>query len=134
MKKSGCFIALALLGFCCSAFAQNDSSAASAKVCSVDSLVFATAVASRVPSGTATEFEATVGKVFCWTRLSAKQMPLTIKYVWYNGDQKVGEVPITLKVESGRFWTNKTVASGTWKVEVQSDSGVVLGSGNFTVK
>lgn len=114
--------------------AQSQSPAKADKVCFVDSIVFAKGVESKEPAGVGKEFESSLGKVYCWTRLSAKTLPVTVKHVWYKGSEKVLEVPLTLKYTSGRFWSNKNIIPGAWKVEVVSETGEVLGSGSFTVK
>jgi hypothetical protein len=101
---------------------------------SVDALVFATAVESREPVGAATQFAASSGRVYCWTRLSTSSPPATVTHVWYLGDQQRLEVPLTVKYPSGRYWSVKTVTPGQWKVAVVGADGTVLATGQFTVK
>jgi hypothetical protein len=101
---------------------------------SVDSMVFARSVQSREPVGAATEFEATVIQVFCWTKLSAKTLPASVKHVWYHAGRKLLEVPLTINYSSGRYWSVKNVSSGDWTVEVVGPNGEVFGSGSFKVK
>lgn len=122
------------------AYAQSDSAAstesasATPKVCKVDSIVFATGIASRVPVGVSNVFEPSVRKVFCWTKISIDRAPVTIKHVWYNGTEKVFELPLRLKYDSGRLWSYKTVTPGDWKVDVVNEAGEVIGSASFTAK
>lgn len=101
---------------------------------SVESIVFARSVESREPVDTSKEFEASVTKVFCWTKLSVKTPPVAVKHVWYKSGRKLLEVPLTLNQSSGRYWSVKNVSPGDWTVEVVDASGKVLGSGSFTVK
>jgi hypothetical protein len=69
-----------------------------------------------------------------WTKVTAKTVPATIKHVWYLGDRKVFERSLDLKFASTRTWSNKSIESGSWKVDVTDDAGVVLSSVSFTVK
>ncbi len=100
----------------------------------VEKGVAATSVADREPVGEAAEFEATVGTVYCWTKISAQTVPATIKHVWYMGDKQVFEKALDIKFPSTRTWTSKSVKSGSWRVDVTDDAGTVLSSVTFTVK
>jgi len=55
-------------------------------------------------------------------------------HVWYKNGQKLLEVPLTVNHASGRYWSQKNIAPGDWKVEVVDAAGNVLASGTFTVK
>jgi hypothetical protein len=59
---------------------------------------------------------------------------VNIKHVWYNGDEKVLEVPLRLRYASGRLWSYKTVTPGQWKVDVIGENGDIIGSGSFSAK
>jgi hypothetical protein len=115
--------------------ASSPSSAVSAESpVSVDEIVFARSVESREPVGAAKEFEASITQVFCWTKLSARTPPVTVKHVWYNAGRKLLEVPLTLNHSSGRYWSVKNVSTGDWTIEVVGANGKVFGSGSFKVK
>ena len=121
-------------------FAQSDSSASAdsvskiPKVCKLDSIAFGTGVEQRAPQGVANEFGPSPAKVFCWTKISINAAPVNIKHVWYNGDEKVLEVPLRLRYASGRLWSYKTVTPGQWKVDVIGENGEVIGTGSFSAK
>lgn len=141
MKSSLCMGILGLVFFCFFAWGQTDSSAKAAKstattenVATLDSILFATGIEKRVPVGVSKEFGPSVRKVFCWTKISIQNAPLSLKHVWYNGEEKVGEIPLTLNFASGRLWSYKTVSPGQWKVEVVTEAGQVLGTASFTAK
>jgi hypothetical protein len=102
--------------------------------CTLDSILFATGIDKRVPVGVNKDFDASTKKVFCWTKLSIQNAPTTVNHVWYNYEEKVAEIPLTLNFASGRLWSYKTVSPGQWKVEVVTAAGTVLGSAAFTVK
>jgi hypothetical protein len=142
MKNVLRMLGIALVFFCFSGAAQSDSSASPsdqaapqvANVGKLDSIVFATGIKDRVPVGSSTEFGPQMQKVFCWTKISIQHAPFKFKHVWYNGDEKVLEVPLRLGYASGRLWSYKTVTPGSWKVDVVDDAGKVLGSGTFNAK
>lgn len=101
---------------------------------SVDRMVFARSVESREPVGAATQFDASVARVFCWTALSTKNPPAALKHVWYKTGQKLLEVPLTAAYSTGRYWSVKNVSPGEWTVEVVGANGEVFGSASFNVK
>lgn len=100
----------------------------------VEKAVTATSVEDHEPVGEATEFDASVGKVYCWSKVLAETVPTTIKHVWYADDQKVFELPLDIKYPSTRTWSNKTIRPGNWRVDVTDEAGTVLTSVSFTVK
>jgi hypothetical protein len=100
----------------------------------VEKAVAATSVENREPVGEATEFEASVGKVYCWSKVATETVPTTIKHVWYQGEQKVFEKDLDIKYPSTRTWTVKTIQAGSWRVDITDEAGKVLDSVSFTVK
>ncbi len=101
---------------------------------SVDRMVFARSVEAREPVGAATEFDASVARVFCWTALSTKNPPAAVKHVWYKAGEKLLEVPLTATYSTGRYWSVKNVTPGEWTVEVVGANGEVFGAASFRVK
>ena len=113
--------------------APADTKAAPAKpAVKVEKIVVATGVENREATGEATTFGADVGQVYCWTKLTVAETPAKIKYVWSMGGKQVHEFPLDI-TSPGRWWAAKKVQTGSWKVEVQSESGESLGSVEFTV-
>ncbi|MCX5795860.1 MAG: DUF2914 domain-containing protein [Elusimicrobia bacterium] len=98
----------------------------------VEKILVATGVENREATGEATTFGAEVGQVYCWTKLAVTEPPAKVKYVWSMSGKPVYEHPIEIKT-SGRWWASKKVQPGSWKVELQSESGESLGSVEFTV-
>jgi hypothetical protein len=100
----------------------------------VEKAVAATGVEEREPVGAATEFEASVEKVYCWSKIAADTVPTTVKHVWYFGEEKVFEKDLDIKFPSTRTWTVKTIQAGSWRVDITDEAGKVLDSVSFTVK
>ena len=116
------------------AAAQEKTNQAADQGIKVEKIVAATSVDNHEPVGENTEFDASVGTVYCWTKVTATTVPATIKHVWYFGDKKVFEQSLDLTYASTRTWSSKSVKSGSWKVDVTDDAGAVLSSVSFTVK
>lgn len=100
----------------------------------VEKIVVATGVEDREPVGEASEFDASVGRVYCWTKVLAHEVPDEIRHVWLLEGEKVAEVPLQIKFPSTRTWSYKTITAGNWKVEVMDSGGTVISSIEFTVK
>ena len=131
-SRSTAFSAAALaFGF---AAAQGKSDKVGDQALKVEKIVAAASVAEREPVGENKEFEASVGKVYCWTKMTAKTTPATIKHVWYANDKQVFQQSLELKYSSTRTWSCKSVIAGNWRVDVTDEAGAVLSSVSFVVK
>jgi hypothetical protein len=133
MKKLLSILACVLVAASMSA-AQEKSDTAMDQGLKVEKAVAATSVENREPVGENTEFEASVGRVYCWSKILAETTPTTIKHVWYVDEQKVLELPLDIKYPSTRTWSIKTVRAGRWRVDITDEAGTVLDSVSFTVK
>ena len=116
------------------ASAQENPNKATDQGLKVEKGVAATSVEDREPVGENKEFDASVGRVYCWTKIAAQTTPATIKHVWYLGDKKVFEKALEIKYPSTRTWTSKAVEAGDWRVDITDDAGAVLSSVSFKVK
>ena len=104
------------------------------KAVDIEKIAVGTAIDNKELTGTAKEFDASMNRVYCWTKVTASNPPTKINHVWYAEDKQEAEVPLEIKYSSMRTWSSKNVWPGRWKVEVTSDSGEVLSSTDFTVQ
>ena len=104
------------------------------KVDQVEKIALGTGVESRELVGEASEFDGSVGRVYCWTKINSQNIPTTIKHVWYTDEKEAAEVTLNITYPSTRTWSSKTIGPGVWRVEVISETGEVLASTGFTVK
>lgn len=78
-----------------------------------------------------------VKNLYCFTRFTAPPgTDTTIKHVWYNGEEKVGEYELPVKGEKWRTFSMKTIQkgwSGDWRVDVLASDGKLLKSIKFTM-
>jgi hypothetical protein len=116
------------------AVAQEKAKVSADQGVKVEKAVAAMSVEDREPTGENKEFEASVGTVYCWSKIAAPTVPVTIKHVWYAGDQKLFEKALDIKFSSTRTWSSKSVKSGSWRVDVTDEAGAVLSSVSFMVK
>src|SRR2546422_11354009 len=100
----------------------------------VEKIALGTGVEARELVGEATEFDASVGRIYCWTKINSQNVPATITHVWYADEEQVAEVPLNINYPSMRTWSSKAISAGKWRVEVVSETGEVLASTDFTVK
>jgi len=122
---------LVVIGLMCmlpAVWAQTD------QVCRVEKISIAASVELKDPVGVATEFDAGAGKVYCWMRIACGDIPKEVKHIWYLENEKLLEVPLTVKFPSMRTWSTKNIRPGNWRVEVVDEAGAVLGQTSFTVK
>ena len=100
----------------------------------VEEMVFATGVDSRMPVGVAGEFDAATPRVVCWTKIATQSPPVTVRHVWHREGKRLLEVPLTVNYPAGRYWSIKNVTPGEWRVDVVNEAGEVLESKTFVVK
>ncbi len=110
------------------AFSQSDT------VCRLEKIVTATGVELKDPVGEAKEFDASIGKVYCWMRIACGDIPKTVTHVWYLENEEQLKVPLTVKFPSMRTWSHKNIRPGNWKVQVKDDTGAVLGEISFVIR
>lgn len=95
-----------------------------------------TSVADRQLQGAADSFPATVGTLYCFTKIGQTQSGATIEHVWYHGDVEVGRKQLNIGGSPWRTWSSKLIpadATGDWRVDVVADSKV-LKSVSFKVQ
>jgi hypothetical protein len=99
----------------------------------VEKIAVGTAIDNKEISGEASQFAASVNRVYCWVKVAADQVPAALKVVWSADGKKEAEVPLDIKYTSMRTWSSKNVWPGSWKVEAVDNSGTVLSSKEFTI-
>ena len=93
-------------------------------------------VQNREPVDVGTEFEATVGVLFCYTKIVGAQMPIEITHVWYHGETEMARVNLSVEAASWRTWSHKNIWekwTGDWHVDVIGPNGEVLKTLEFKI-
>ena len=95
-----------------------------------------TEITERACTGGALAFDASVGKLYCWSQITGGSGEATIKHIWSHAGKVVLEVPLTIKGNHWRTWSSKNIAAsqtGEWEVKVVDASGNTINSVTFTV-
>ena len=90
----------------------------------------------RRPLVVGNSFKASVGKLYCFTKIVGAQSPIEITHVWYFGNSKMAKVNLPVKSPSWRTYSSKTIHPqdiGGWHVEVLGPEGSVLWSVQFKI-
>jgi len=114
--------------------APEPVAAAEPVVTTVSKIAFGTGVESRELHGETKEFDESAGRVYCWTKVSVSQTPVTIKHVWYRNGQNIVTIPLTISYPTARTWSNNKVSIGNWEVAVLDGTGKEIARESFTVK
>jgi len=94
-----------------------------------------TEITDRACTRGALAFDASVGKLYCWSQITGGSGEATIKHIWSHAGKVVLEVPLTIKGNRWRTWSVKNITAsqtGEWEVKVVDASGNTIKSVTFT--
>jgi len=93
-------------------------------------------VISRQPVDVGTSFEASVGKLYCLTKIIGAASPTEITHVWYFGSTERARVSLDVNSASWRTYSSKIIRAheiGAWHVDVLGPGGELLQTFEFTI-
>jgi hypothetical protein len=93
-------------------------------------------VIQRAPVDAGDSFPASVGRLFCFTRMVGAQSPTEVTHVWYFGDVERAQVKLSVQAAQWRTWSSKIIQPhevGQWFVDVIGPGGKVLQTLQFKV-
>ena len=93
-------------------------------------------VVDRAPKDAGTSFPASVGKLFCFTKITGALKPTHVTHVWSFDGTERARVELAVNSPSWRTYSSKNIESqevGAWRVEVLDAAGNVLQTLNFEV-
>ena len=102
----------------------------------IDELSVCRVIEGRTPVGADSVFPDTVGRVFCFTKVSGAEEPVTISHVWYFREKEISRIDLEIKSKTWRTWSYKNIPKGwvgNWRVDIVSSEGEVLHQRRFTV-
>lgn len=88
------------------------------------------------PDGYGTSFPVSVGKLYCFTKITGAQSPTQITHVWFFDGNERARVDLGVKSSSWRTYSSKIIQAheiGTWHVDVEDLDGNVLKTLEFEV-
>ncbi len=99
-----------------------------------DSLNVATAViskniADRQPVEPGSSFSVSVGKLFCYSKVTNIQSSTQIYHVWYYGDTERARVALNVNPPNWRTYSSKVIQAheiGKWHVKILDDANNML--------
>ncbi len=86
-------------------------------------------VIDRQPVGVGDSFDASVGQLWCFTKIVGAESPIEITHVWYFGDTVRARVDLAVRSNSWRTYSSKRIQAheiGDWHVDVLGPQGQIL--------
>jgi hypothetical protein len=93
-------------------------------------------VIDRAPVEAGSSFPASVGKLFCFTKITGALTPTHVTHVWSFDGSERARVELEVNSPSWRTYSSKNIENqeaGAWRVEVVDSAGKVLQTLNFEV-
>jgi hypothetical protein len=93
-------------------------------------------VVDRQPLGVGNSFPASVGKLYCFTKIVGALSPIEISHVWYFGYTERARVNLAVGSSAWRTNSSKIIQSheiGDWRVDVLGPGGEVLQTLQFKI-
>lgn len=88
------------------------------------------------PINAGTSFPATVGKLYCFTKIAGAESPTQITHGWYFDGTERARVDLAVNSASWRTYSSKIIQAheqGAWRVDVVDSEGNVLRTLEFEV-
>lgn len=104
---------------------------------SIGRMVVCKSVVDREPVGAADTFSAATDRVYCFLEAKDIAQDTEVVFVWYYKETEMAKVKLPLrKGERWRTKSSKKLAGlkGSWKIELQNNSGIVINTVSFTVQ
>ena len=105
------------------------SHAQQAGALSVESASICTGVANREAVDAGTSFAGSVGRLYCFSKITDIPEPSEIVHVWYYGETERARVSLGVNPPAWRTHSSKIIQAheiGSWRVEIIDASGNLL--------
>ena len=103
----------------------------------ISRMVTSKSISDREPNDTAVTFSAEDETVYCFLEAKNIEFDTTVSFVWYFEGHEKARVNVPLqKGMRWRTYSSKKLAEmkGSWKIELQESSGIVLNTVSFQVE
>jgi hypothetical protein len=93
-------------------------------------------VVDREPVDAGVSFSASVGTLYCFTKITGAQNPTKVTHVWYFGAEERARVELDVNSANWRTWSSKIIQAheiGSWRVDVLNEAGTVLKQLQFEI-
>jgi hypothetical protein len=103
----------------------------------IGKMVICIDIQDREPVGIGTIFPDTTGQVYCHSLILGATEETLIHHVWYWNDQKMADVPLTVRSQRFRTYSSKKILpewKGAWRVELTGPDGELLSTAAFNIE
>jgi hypothetical protein len=93
-------------------------------------------VVDREPVDAGVSFSASVGTLYCFTKITGAQDATKVTHVWYFGAEERARVELDVNSDNWRTWSSKIIQAheiGSWRVDVLNEAGTVLKQLQFEI-
>ena len=93
-------------------------------------------VVDHEPVDSGISFPVSLGKLYCFTKITGAQNPTKITHVWYFGGTERARVELDVNSDNWRTWSSKIIQAheiGSWRVDVLDEAGTVLKELQFEI-
>jgi hypothetical protein len=93
-------------------------------------------VVDREPVDAGVSFSASVGTLYCFTKITGAQDATKISHVWYFGAEERARVELDVNSDNWRTWSSKIIQEheiGSWRVDILDAAGTVLKELQFEI-
>jgi len=93
-------------------------------------------VVDREPVDVGNTFQNSVGKLYCFSKISGASDPTQISHVWYYGDVERGTVNLDVKSVTWRTYSSKIIQAheiGDWHVDILGPKAELLMTLRFKI-
>jgi len=93
-------------------------------------------VVDREPVDVGNTFQSSVGKLYCFSKISGASDPTQISHVWYYGDVERARVNLDVKSVIWRTYSSKIIQDheiGDWHVDILGPKGELLMTLRFKI-
>lgn len=94
-------------------------------------------VVDRAPVNAGTTFNASVGNLYYFTRITGALEPTTVTHIWYFGEMQRAGIVLAVGSASWRTKSSKIIQAhewGPWHVDVLGPDGELLSTIDFEIK
>lgn len=100
-------------------------------------MVISENIADKEPVGVGSTFSAAIEKVYCFLEAGSIENDTTVTFVWYHEKEEMARISLPLaKGKRWRTYSSKRIGGlkGSWQVELQESSGIILNSVSFQIE
>lgn len=93
-------------------------------------------IVNRHPVEQGVRYSPTVGKIYCFSRISNIESATQIQHVWYFGNTERARVALAVNPPSWRTYSSKRILAtetGRWRVDILDHDGNVLKTLGFDI-